>query len=198
MNKLFPILIQGREAQNTFKAHPEWPRQIPWRIVEPHEARAKKNHDQTLTRLAERGGLAPQELLALLNDVCWSEFMDWPTTEAMEKLLKIETSQMEKIQMNRNIERVIMRLAHDPEFLAAFFSNRQKALTVFEVAELSQTDIDLLLSVSNAHVHNMISVLKERPEVLEQLPEEMQGERTRGTRPDIPAPGSLNRRRRSR
>lgn len=43
------------------------PREIPWEIVAPHEAQAKRNHDQTLERLAERGGLGVAELLAVLT-----------------------------------------------------------------------------------------------------------------------------------
>jgi len=41
---------------------------IPWEIIAPHEKQALYNHDQTLQRLAERGGLCSQEALATLND----------------------------------------------------------------------------------------------------------------------------------
>jgi hypothetical protein len=37
-------------------------------LVAPHEEQAQRNHDQTLQRLAERGGLSPAELLAVLQD----------------------------------------------------------------------------------------------------------------------------------
>lgn len=43
---------------------------IPWRMILPHEAQAQANHSgQTLERLAERGGLSPEETLAVLDDV---------------------------------------------------------------------------------------------------------------------------------
>jgi len=41
---------------------------IPWDIVTPHEAQAKLNHSQSLETLASRGGLSPEELLAVLED----------------------------------------------------------------------------------------------------------------------------------
>lgn len=55
--KLFPILGT--------------PFAIDWEVIAPHEDQAKKNHGQSLQRLAERGGLDYSELLAVLND---SEF----------------------------------------------------------------------------------------------------------------------------
>lgn len=42
---------------------------IPWSMIEPHERQAKSFHDQSLERLAQRGGLAPSEALAVLDDV---------------------------------------------------------------------------------------------------------------------------------
>jgi hypothetical protein len=42
--------------------------QVPWAMVEPHQRQAKINHGQTLERLAERGGLGPDEMMALLED----------------------------------------------------------------------------------------------------------------------------------
>jgi hypothetical protein len=35
---------------------------------------AKKNHGQTLQRLAERGGLAPSEALAIMDGVHWGAY----------------------------------------------------------------------------------------------------------------------------
>lgn len=62
--KHFPILMRPSERQEL----PHCPTYIPWRIVEKFQNRAELNHQQTLERLAERGGLSPQELLALLHD----------------------------------------------------------------------------------------------------------------------------------
>jgi len=59
--KMFPILNDFRD---------KYPRltQIPWGVIEPHEAWAKSNHGgRSLTRLAERGGLGEDEVLCVLS-----------------------------------------------------------------------------------------------------------------------------------
>ena len=39
-----------------------WPESLPWALVEPWREQAERNHGQTLERLHDRGGLAPEEL----------------------------------------------------------------------------------------------------------------------------------------
>lgn len=46
---------------------------------------AKKNHGQTLDRLAERGGICPVEALAIMDKVHWAEYA---TCEENDRLLK--------------------------------------------------------------------------------------------------------------
>jgi hypothetical protein len=41
---------------------------IPWSVIAGHEQQARKNHYQTLERLAERGGLSPAEAVAIIED----------------------------------------------------------------------------------------------------------------------------------
>ncbi len=48
------------------------PAAVPYAMVEAHEGQAKANHDQTVARLAERGGLSVAEMLAVLEDRPWS------------------------------------------------------------------------------------------------------------------------------
>jgi N-acyl-D-aspartate/D-glutamate deacylase len=43
-------------------------RRIPWDLIAPHEKQAQNNHDQSLKRLAERGGLDPIEAMLVLQD----------------------------------------------------------------------------------------------------------------------------------
>jgi len=57
-----------------FNILPDWrykaksrPKNIPWELVAPHEKQALANHNQTLLRLHERGGLSPQELWHVMN-----------------------------------------------------------------------------------------------------------------------------------
>ena len=46
---------------------------VPWSMVAPCERQALTNHSQTLERLAERGGLSPAELLAVLDGLRWRD-----------------------------------------------------------------------------------------------------------------------------
>ena len=46
---------------------------IPWEMLAPFERRAMGNHDQTLGRLAERGGLSCEEVMAVLLDQRWKD-----------------------------------------------------------------------------------------------------------------------------
>lgn len=43
-------------------------KRVPWEAVAPHEAQAQKNHNQSLKRLSERGGLGIEELFYVLSD----------------------------------------------------------------------------------------------------------------------------------
>lgn len=56
---LFPILGERTGDPKTY---------IPWAVIAPHEGQALKNHQQTLERLAQRGGLDPAEAVAVLED----------------------------------------------------------------------------------------------------------------------------------
>ncbi len=67
----FPVQIPYQ------RPHPGFPRHVPWWMVEPHERQANVNHcGQTLKRLAERGGLSPTELVAVLADREWVNLTD--------------------------------------------------------------------------------------------------------------------------
>jgi hypothetical protein len=50
----FPVIKQETRA--------EMPRSVPWEFAERFRAQAEMNHGQTLERLAERGGLSPEEI----------------------------------------------------------------------------------------------------------------------------------------
>ncbi len=62
------------------------PEYIPYEILIPHEAQALKNHsNQTLERLAERGGLGWTEILAILED---RDFQKMDASQAREQVLR--------------------------------------------------------------------------------------------------------------
>lgn len=77
----FPVLHQpgpGRKKKPSLKF-------IPWKMIEPHREQAKRNHDQTLERLAERGGLDPAELVAVLAN---RAFQNYDPPEAADPVLE--------------------------------------------------------------------------------------------------------------
>ena len=65
---LFPVLIYRFERH----VYPEPPPDVPWALVARHVVQAQRNHSQTLERLAERGGLGPSELVAVIEDRPWT------------------------------------------------------------------------------------------------------------------------------
>lgn len=53
---------------------------VPWAMLTPHEEQARKNHGQTLERLAERRGLSPSEILWIIRGQRW-EMKEIPHAE---------------------------------------------------------------------------------------------------------------------
>ena len=67
----FPVLL-GFMPPREREQYEDCPESIEWELLEPHRLQALKNHcGQTLERLAERGGLSPDELVAVLEDRRW-------------------------------------------------------------------------------------------------------------------------------
>jgi hypothetical protein len=62
---------------------------IPWGMIAPQEAQALQNHDQTLQRLAERGGLSPAEAICILEGRSWRDVRTMPNVEAREHLNRL-------------------------------------------------------------------------------------------------------------
>jgi hypothetical protein len=58
----FPILSQ--HYASNYAIVKRAPGSLPWAMVEEHAAQCVKNHDQSVARLAERGGLDPWEAVA--------------------------------------------------------------------------------------------------------------------------------------
>lgn len=55
----FPVLNQQSRRWTERK---KMPRSVPWAFAEKFRLQALENHAQTLERLADRGGLAPEEM----------------------------------------------------------------------------------------------------------------------------------------
>lgn len=58
-------------------------RAIPWDVIANAEVQATRNHSQTLTQLAERGGLTPCEAMAVLEGKNYYE--RWPNIYTKEQ-----------------------------------------------------------------------------------------------------------------
>ena len=65
--KTFPILSEFHG----------WRKEVPFDFVAPHESQAKRNHSQSLKKLAERGGLSPVELYAVIRGLDWTKENSW-------------------------------------------------------------------------------------------------------------------------
>lgn len=57
---------------------------IPWEVMEPHELQALRNHAQGLDRLAARGGVTPEEAVAIIEGRPWKRM---PFSEARDTLM---------------------------------------------------------------------------------------------------------------
>ena len=80
--RAFPMLITGEERRR--HAGVAFPRYVPWMLLAPHEEWARNNHSQTLERLAERGGLGPDEMMAIL------EHRRWRSMPMLDALAQVE------------------------------------------------------------------------------------------------------------
>ncbi len=90
--RLFPILYPsthvGREILPAIRRAGYMVMLVafPWDILASHEDQAYKNHRQSLQQLANRGGLDPGELLAVMEDRPWRHMSD---ADAQAGLLRI-------------------------------------------------------------------------------------------------------------
>lgn len=87
--RMFPVLLDWRREQRAREQALGCPRAIPWAVIAPHAAQARNNHDQTLERLAERGGLSTCEMVAVLEDREWRPMA---LAESVKALLAIMES----------------------------------------------------------------------------------------------------------
>lgn len=85
--KTFPILDSC--VRRCREQHFQSPLVVSFDLVKRHEAQAKKNHYQTVERLAERGGLSWFELLMVMSDKGPTDEY-WTRIEGM-KLTEAET-----------------------------------------------------------------------------------------------------------
>jgi hypothetical protein len=86
--KMFPVLWQGDRVYRAALTTLHCPRAVPWGMIEIRADACRRIHDQTPQRLVERGGLSPEEILAL-DEPTWEERMKvlrLPPSESVPKL----------------------------------------------------------------------------------------------------------------
>lgn len=85
----FPVLWPWDRERHAQLVALGCPRSVPWSLVAPHERQARANHSQSLERLAERGGLSPSELVAVLSGESLTYAIGRPATETVPLLLAL-------------------------------------------------------------------------------------------------------------
>lgn len=66
--------------------YPDCPRYVEWELLTPHIRQVYINHSQSLVELADRGGLSPGEIYAIMHDHYLSHV---PVREAVDYILSI-------------------------------------------------------------------------------------------------------------
>jgi hypothetical protein len=94
----FPVLVG--QSRVPYAVRDRWPRSVPWAFAETFREQAEDNHGQTLERLAERGGLAPEEMWLAAHGQGLSKFR-WtvpvPNEEACGEWLISEMQKLKEI-----------------------------------------------------------------------------------------------------
>jgi len=81
--KRFPVLL----SQADRREFDDCPESILWTDIEPHTWQAYKNHRQSLARLAERGGLGPDELVAVFERRPWHSMAMCDAVNRLKQLI---------------------------------------------------------------------------------------------------------------
>src|SRR5208337_3842932 len=94
----FPVLWTWRREEREAWIRLGCPEDVPWSLLAPHEAQARRNHDQTLARLAERGGLCPSEMVDVIEGRGWDSTKS--DREAIPRLLVLIHAHETSAEMN--------------------------------------------------------------------------------------------------
>lgn len=117
---------------------------VPWRLVEPYEDNAKANHDQTLERLNERGGLGPGELWCIVHGKRWRE--QPPEDEALAWL----TAWLKADEIGRlTAENASLRA--EAASLRDVVERQSRRLTIYVLDRRRQLPPDVLNDIADSH-----------------------------------------------
>lgn len=71
---VLPLVMPVLMNRLLWRNYPDCPKSVPVYLL--NEEQAQRNHSQTLKLLAERGGLSPAEMLAVMDRRPWKN-MEW-------------------------------------------------------------------------------------------------------------------------
>ncbi|HUV07929.1 MAG TPA: hypothetical protein VMX75_09385, partial [Spirochaetia bacterium] len=84
---------------------------IPWSVIAPHEAQCKRNHGQSLKRLAERGGLGAAEAYCVVKGLSLDAFREYGSERLRAWWWKyaesVNGSKAQLTEQAREIERLL-------------------------------------------------------------------------------------------
>ena len=84
---------------------------IPWSVIAPHEAQCKRNHGQSLKRLAERGGLGAAEAYCVVKGLSLDAFREYGSERLRAWWWKyaesVNGSKAQLTEQDREIERLL-------------------------------------------------------------------------------------------
>lgn len=102
MSETFPVMLREEDRKAERKGA-TFRRSVPWNMVRDHRSQVRANHYQEIERLRERGGLAADELVAVLEGRRWRQM----GPEAWARLEELVT------QWERKEEALRVALAKD-------------------------------------------------------------------------------------
>jgi len=87
--KMFPIQSEfNRTKWERQQAIEDLPQMfIPWDMIAPHNAQSLENHQQSITRIAERGGFSRCEAIAVLEDRKWSKMTECDADTKLKRMV---------------------------------------------------------------------------------------------------------------
>jgi len=165
VDRQFPIMIGYRGTKGPC------PSSIPWEAIAPYEGQAKVNHDQSLEKLAGRGGLDPVEAFFIMTGRSWHEvrMSDELEKEACAFLDKIVRDRQE---LRADVEQLKFALGNSEDWASLKQLERDTALKERDVALLQKDELrkalhDLVHEVEDTWHHHgrcMIGTDEQKPE----------------------------------
>jgi hypothetical protein len=132
----FPVLWQGGHKYEQRLAELGCPRRVPWKFIADHHEWCRVNHDQSPRKLAERGGLSPEEMVAVVRHIKLHKMPKMTADEEVAQLFELLRQYHEAQKAQRVVE-----VERTPEGM--MFTCGQAAITM-ENAQFTKDQWDAL------------------------------------------------------